>query len=418
MGKAIMYFIAFLIQCKLLLKSNILKGIYIFMKSVKLFVAVMCLLVYGTVLSALNVGDDAPPITVLKWVKGDPVTLFPKKEINKKIYVVFFWATWSHASPNLMQFMTRENSFFGRGGVEFVGISKERSSRIRKFVKKYPDINFSMGIDKDATTYDAYMQGTNGVPMIFLIGRNEELVWKGTPFEFERVLIRVLSDSFDIEIQNKIEKIRKKYSAAANMMDKEEELKYAKDILKLDPTDRSAINVVVDNFINDDKVNEAVDFIISSREKTVANKYAQRGLFFLELGILRGMNNYAGKEYLSELVTNYYDSFTNDAEALNSLVINVLRNMPLEIIPLSEILKTSRKSVELVKNIPNKSTQYGAYLQSLARTYYYAGCLDLAISTQAEAIGFIKEDEKKKIAELVDSFYNNALELYENNVNK
>src|SRR5687768_2435853 len=38
----------------------------------------------------LKAGDKAPPLSIEKWVKGEPITGFEKG----RIYVVEFWATW------------------------------------------------------------------------------------------------------------------------------------------------------------------------------------------------------------------------------------------------------------------------------------------------------------------------------------
>ncbi len=40
--------------------------------------------------ATLKVGDDAPSLSISKWVKGDAVESFK----NDSIYMVEFWATW------------------------------------------------------------------------------------------------------------------------------------------------------------------------------------------------------------------------------------------------------------------------------------------------------------------------------------
>src|SRR5580700_463283 len=39
---------------------------------------------------SLNIGDPAPPLRMLQWIKGTPILRFEKG----KVYVLEFWATW------------------------------------------------------------------------------------------------------------------------------------------------------------------------------------------------------------------------------------------------------------------------------------------------------------------------------------
>jgi peroxiredoxin len=382
------------------------------MKFIKFLTVIICLLVYVNTLTALEVGEKAPPLDISKWINGPPVSI---NKTDKKVYVVFFWATWSNISPNLMNYVSRENFIFADDGVVFVGISKESPKRIKDFLKKHPDVNFSIGRDNQAETYSAYMQGTKGVPMFFIIGRDKKLIWKGSPFEANRVLVRALNGTFDSEIQKKIVKYRRRIQKAAQMLDNKEKLYYAKKILKLDPTDRIAMNIVIDNYILERKDEKAIDFIRWSQKKAHGNKYIQRELFFLELSIVRAMNNTLGKEKLVELVKNYSNVFNNDSSALNSLVIVVSKDVPLSIIPLSKILNISERAVKLAEANHQDKENLSSCLQSLARVYYYIGQLNKAVSTQKKAIQLmgnktIKAD--KEVALLMDIYYEEALKLY------
>ena len=381
------------------------------MKYLKSLIIMLCVLIGGNLL-ALNIGDKAPSLNVSEWVKGSPVTLYPKNEQGKKIYVVFFWATWSNASPNLMNFISTEKNIYGKDEVAFVGISKESPRRIKKFLKKYPDINISIAIDDKAETYSEYMHNTKGVPMFFIIDQNKKLIWKGGAFEADRVLSRALNGTFNFEDQKKIEKYRKDIQKAAQMLNRKEEVFYARKILKIDPTDRIAMNIIVNHYIMTGKEVKAIDFIRSSRKVAGGNKYIQRALYFLELSIVRGMNNAKGKEYMAELVTNYKDTFKNNPEALNSLIIIISRDLPLEIMPLSNMLEVSKNAVELAKHYQNAELQ-SSCLQSLARVYYFIGRLNKAVSLQEEASLLIDKTKKnrKEVASLVEAYYKEALKL-------
>ena len=381
------------------------------MKFIKLLTFITCLLIHGSILTALEIGEKAPPLDISKWMTGSPVTL--DKE-DKKIYVIFFWATWSNISPNLMNYVSREGPIFADDNVVFVGISKESPKRIKEFLKKYPEINFSLGQDNQAETYADYMFGTKGVPMFFIVGRDKKLIWKGNPFEVGRVLVRVLGGTFDPKIQEKIVEYRERMQKAAQMLDNKEKLHYAKKILKLDPTDQIAISIIADNYILKGKEEKAVEFIRLSREKAPTNKHIQRELFFLELSIVRSMINASGKEKLATLVKNYGQAFNDNPRALNSLAIVVSRDIPLSIVPLSEILVITKRAVELARAKPQSKEILSLSLSVLARIYYYTGQLNKAISTQKEAIQLMDDKtprEDKENAILMESYYREALNL-------
>ena len=382
------------------------------MKLFNYLIVVLCMLFCGNLLAALNVGDEAPSLKISEWVKGEPVNIDSLNKQNKKVCVVFFWATWNNVTPNLMNFISTEKRIYGKDGAVFIGISKEKASIVKKFLNKYPGINFRIGIDNNAETYAEYMQGEKGVPMFFIIDKKKNLIWKGGPFEVNRVLVHAMNDTFNAEKQKQIESYRKDIRKASQMLNRKEEIFYARKILKIDPTDRVAMNIIIDNYIVNGKENKAIDFIRSSRIKAGRNKYILRTLYFLELSLVRSMDNATGKKNLLELVSNYKKVFKDDPNALNSLIIIVTRDVPLAIIPLGEMLDISKSAVVLAKN-SNDSELLSSCLQSQARVYYLVGLLNKAIDTQEKAVHLIgkKRQLEKDAALLVDAYYKEALKL-------
>ena len=110
------------------------------MKFMKILTFIICLLAYGDVLTAIEIGDKAPPLNIAKWIKGTPVSLDSKNDAGKKACVIFFWATWNNVSQNLMNFISRESYIFKKDGVDFVGYKiyldyiKLRKSNIKRFI--------------------------------------------------------------------------------------------------------------------------------------------------------------------------------------------------------------------------------------------------------------------------------------------
>ena len=248
----------------------------------------------------------------------------------------------------------KEEDLFFQDGVEFVGISKEAPTRVENFLEKYPDVNFSIGIDNQAKTYAEYMQGTKGVPMFFVFGKDKKLIWKGSPFEVHRVLIRALNGTFNNEVQTQIEKYRERINKAAQMLDTKEQIFYARKILDLDPTDRIAMDIIIDNYIVKNKVDKAINFIRDTRKKAVGKKYIIRTLYLQELSLVCDLNDFQGRKYMEEMSESYLKDFSTNPQALNTFIIIVSRDAPLPILPLSNMIKISRKGLELAKMIVMK----------------------------------------------------------------
>ncbi len=398
------------------------------MKFVKFIIAAVCVFGFSNALFAvdneekesehsiytLKIGEKAPAIRVAKWLRGDPVNLYKGKNSNKKLYVIFFWATWQrNISPNLMNFIMQEEGIFARDGVEFVGISKEAPSRVENFLEKYPEVDFSIGVDNQAKTYTEYMQGTKGVPMFFIFDKDKKLIWKGSPFEVNRVIIRALNGTFNAETQAQIEKYRERINKAAQMLDTKEKIFYARKILDLDPTDRIAMDIIIDNYIVKNKVDRAVNFIRSTRKKAAGKKYIIRALYYQELSLIRDLNDSQGKKYMEEMSTSYFKDFSNNPHALNTFIIVVSRDVPLPILPLNNMLKISKKGLELAEKDSYEKKSLNSYYQSLARVYYFIGKLKGAVEMQSKAIELIDKSKKDELemANFFKSFYEEALRL-------
>ena len=57
-----------------------------------------------------------------------------------------------------MKFISAEKRIYGKDGAVFVGISKNKASVVKKFLGKYMNIDFSIGVDNNAETYAKYIQ--------------------------------------------------------------------------------------------------------------------------------------------------------------------------------------------------------------------------------------------------------------------
>jgi thiol-disulfide isomerase/thioredoxin len=156
------------------------------------------------------IGKPPPPITVAKWVKGEPLTGFEKG----KVYVVDFWATWCGPCKAAIPHLTRL-AHEHKGRVEVVGVSISEHQKdakdtayiehVEKFVAKMDDrMDYRVAVDTpDKAMHDTWFKpaGTGGIPTAFIIDQKGLIAWIGIgdPKDVQRIVGEVLAGTFDIK---------------------------------------------------------------------------------------------------------------------------------------------------------------------------------------------------------------------------
>lgn len=154
----------------------------------------------------LNIGDPAPPLTVQKWVKGQPADRLTKG----KVYVVEFWATWcGPCKENIPRLTDLAKKYAGQATIAGIDIwertdagDTKYADRVAAFVKSQGTrMDYLVGMDDaKATIANAWMKaaGEGGIPMSFVIGRDGHIAWMGHVDGLEAVLPKVLDGTFDV----------------------------------------------------------------------------------------------------------------------------------------------------------------------------------------------------------------------------
>lgn len=155
----------------------------------------------------IQVGDQAPRLDDVVWLKGSPV---PKLDPGK-VYVVEFWATWCAPCRKGIPHLTDLARKYA-GEVTIIGIDVREShgslgteKSVRRFVESMgPQMDYTVGMDdpKKDTVWNAWMQaaGIRGIPCAFVIGKDGRISWIGYPNEgnsLEEALISALSGQVD-----------------------------------------------------------------------------------------------------------------------------------------------------------------------------------------------------------------------------
>jgi thiol-disulfide isomerase/thioredoxin len=145
--------------------------------------------------SAGLVGTMAPPVQLNEWITSQP------PELNGKVYVLEFWATWCPPCVQSIPHMIKLAEEYKDKDVPFVAVSVDRSSVPVKKMVASKGVTYYVGMDNGLS--DKY--SVSGVPSAFIIGRTGQIVWQGHPMspDFEPALVNALNAPPSAETQNK-----------------------------------------------------------------------------------------------------------------------------------------------------------------------------------------------------------------------
>ena len=155
----------------------------------------------------LNIGDSAPTLSHVTWLKGQPVKSFEKG----KVYVVEFWATWcGPCKANIPNLTALAKKYAGQVSISGIGIweSTDRQdttymSRVTAFVKQQGDkMAYNVAEDDqaaDTANYWMKAAGEGGIPMTFVIGKDGKIAWMGHAEGLDEVLSKVIAGTFDVQ---------------------------------------------------------------------------------------------------------------------------------------------------------------------------------------------------------------------------
>jgi thiol-disulfide isomerase/thioredoxin len=293
--------------------------------------------------SALEIGDKAPSLSTVKWVKGIPVT--PKDTVT----VVEFWATWCGPCITTIPHLTKLQKQFG-SNVQIAGLSNEDAATVKPFVEKMGDkMDYHIGL-ADEATHRAYMEGVEGIPYAFIVDKSGIVVWSGHPASMDAPLAHIIAGTYDSEKAKKIATTETRLQ----------------DLLRTRQPDINAVLATIDELLNLDPYHQqAISIRIAVGKHQVNPALIRDTLTRIPLsGLTADFANKLAFTQMSE------DNF-------------VLRQLDLAA-PLIEHALTLE---------PNNAN----YLDTQARYFYTLGQTDRAIATQEKAIAIDPSD--KELAE-------------------
>lgn len=161
--------------------------------------AVACAL-FTTGALAAELGMEAPELTGLEWVKGDPIQIGDGDGEN--IYIVEFWATWCGPCRASVPYLTELQRKFADDNVVIIGISDEEHETVAAFAESQGDeMDFRVAVAPERGPHQAYMEafGQGGIPTAFVVDREGRVAWYGHPAALDAILPDIVDGSYDLE---------------------------------------------------------------------------------------------------------------------------------------------------------------------------------------------------------------------------
>lgn len=168
-------------------------------------VVIWALVAPGKESKELAIGDPAPPLSLGKWVKGEPVTTLDPNGV----YVVEFWATWCGPCRTSIPHLTELQKEHPDATVIGVSIWEDDRDDVEPFVKEMGDqMDYRVAVDQLPEGADpekgemsqSWMTAADqhGIPTAFLI-KDGKIAWIGHPQKLEKPLEQALSGNYDFE---------------------------------------------------------------------------------------------------------------------------------------------------------------------------------------------------------------------------
>jgi thiol-disulfide isomerase/thioredoxin len=179
---------------------------------------------------AFKIGDPAPVIAPVTWLKGSPVAKYD----SGHVYVVEFWATWCppciRTIPHLSALQQRHASMLTIIGVNAEGLLgfEAKTNAVNNFMTRHRrDMVYTVAMEDPLgkPISETWVAGTGamGAPTAGIVDQHGKLVWIGYPdvakgYTFDEALEDTLAGKVDLArsraLQTELSHETEKYWAA------------------------------------------------------------------------------------------------------------------------------------------------------------------------------------------------------------
>jgi thiol-disulfide isomerase/thioredoxin len=316
----------------------------------------------------LEVGSDAPKLSIQEWVKGDKVEEFKEGHV----YVVEFWATWCGPCKASIPHLTELQEHY-KNNVTIIGISDETPDKVKPFVTDWgKKMEYTVAIDQNNQTNSAWRQaaGINYIPFAFIVDGNKKIAWMGNPADpdsgLDTVLGKVAKGRYDPKLEEAAAPLIEQLDWSVTMRDWQAFENYTAQVLTMSP--RIFNDVAIKKF----------------------------RVLLLEKGDVQAAIDYA----LGDFAAMYAD----DIETLFTLAELILTD--------STILRAAPDQLKPVAlelaDLAAASGQDPEALRVLAMALYQNGEVEEAIETQRRAYFMVEPERKVEFKRLLDQYQNRS----------
>lgn len=147
----------------------------------------------------LTIGSQAPALTGVTWLKGEPIDEFRKG----KVYVLDFWAIWCGPCIQAMPHLSELREKFKDRDLTVVAITTADDSNpaasIKNFVEaRSADLSIDFAMCESDAMNQAYMVAANqqAIPCSFVIDQTGNLAYIGLPGDLDIVLEKLYNGTW------------------------------------------------------------------------------------------------------------------------------------------------------------------------------------------------------------------------------
>lgn len=337
---------------------------------------------------ALKVGEQAPGLQNIQWIKNGPVDISQGK--GKVVYVIEFWATWCPPCRESIPHLTALQEKYKKQGVVIAGISIDEDIQIAKeFVLQNAEMKYNVGFDTEGKTSKIYMTEDSGIPTAFVIDKSGTVAWFGHPMELDNILEAVVAGTFDAKKFDQRMQLSKNIMQLMMKENYVDALKLSDVLLKLEPWNEQAVGMKTYLLHLTGKDDLAINFI-DEQIKAYPDKTA---LLNTKLSILHQLKKY---QYLDK------ECESASINSVNPMVLNAIASGMINPEPGQHedamILQLALKLAETAYSKCNfkDDEQKSLVAATLAGCYFKLNKMAQAVEMQKKSIGLTKKQDKIK----------------------
>lgn len=365
--------------------------------------------------SAVKVGKEVPPLKLREVVNGYTASFSPialesgekRSENFKSLTGLIFFGTWSQSADVTMPALAELQSEFQNRGLRLIAISPEKKAAVKAFLKRHPEINFAVGVDKDEETLKNYFGIDVTLPTCLLVDDDEKIIWIGDIVDLPVVVRSVYRGKFDMVQQKAVTQLTAQMRSALRAGKNTSALELARQINKRDPGNPAAMRLVLFILESGGQFQQALDYL----EQTCKSVPDSVDATFAFLQFLQRHPEY--EKNIVPVAERAFTAFKKNPRDLNNLawlLMDLFPFVPGTLSVTGQAIAVAEK--ELPSGAPN--VLKASLLVTTARYLYKCGQLEKAVVSQTAAVELLGSSRRSLAMAKLLKYYQQALAESEN----